>query len=207
MSALRPPPANLHERKLPLHSLRRREGALIRLAWTDPASHLPFRRDARYRFDAPDGSFGVVYAAFDLETAFVETLVRDKPGSPTGPAIILDYSELADRRVVMLDTHSAARPLRLVKLYEDGLAAVGTDNRISSDDDYPTTRHWAKALHDHPQAPDGLIYLSRYLGNRRSVVLFDRCSSELTIGSIMLLLRHPELGPLLDRYRIGLSRP
>jgi hypothetical protein len=204
MSSLPPPPANLHGRKLPLYSLRRRQAALVRLAWANPATHLPFRRDARYRFDAPDASFGVVYAALDLETAFVETIVRDRPGSPTGPAIMLDYAELADRRVVVLDTHAADRPLRLVKLYEDGLATIGTDNRISTADDYAATRPWAKALYDHPETPDGLIYLSRYLGNRRSVVLFERCRPQVALGSIKPLLRHPQLAMLLDRYRIGL---
>jgi hypothetical protein len=173
MSSLPPPPANLHGRKLPLYSLRRRQAALVRLAWENPATHLLFRRDARYRFDAPDASFGVVYAALDLETAFVETIVRDRPGSPTGPAIMLDYAELADRRVVVLDTHGATRP-------------------------------WAKALYDHLETPDGLIYLSRYLGNRRSVVLFELCRPQVALGSIKPLLRHPQLAMLLDRYRIGL---
>src|SRR5690606_22847901 len=107
-------------------------GALVRLAWADPSTHLPFRTDARYRFDAPDDSFGVVYAAFDLDTAFVETILRDKPQGATGPAVMLDEAELRDRSVITLDTHRAGRALRLVKLYDDGLVALRLDNRISS---------------------------------------------------------------------------
>lgn len=207
MSSLPSPPANLHERKLPLYALRRRKGALVRLAWNDPRSHLPFRTDARYRFDAPDGSFGVVYAAFDLDTAFVESVLRDKPARAKAGGVILDYGELRDRRVIALDTHAADRPLHLVKLYDDGLVALRTDNRISSVDAYDVTRAWAKALHDHPSAPDGLVYLSRYLGSRRSVVLFDRCRDQVAPGTVTLLVHHPGLPDLLDHFRLGISRP
>ena len=207
MSSLPAPPANLHDRQLPLYTLRRRPGALLRLAWKDPGSHLAFRASARFRFDSTDGSFGVTYAAFDLETSFVETILRDKPASPTGPTVMLDYVELRDRRVINLDTAGADRALHLVKLYDEGLAAVGTDNRLSSVNDYAATQRWAKVLHDHPRAPDGLIYMSRYLGARRSVVLFDRARDQVTVGSVTPLLSHPELPKLLDRYRVGIDRP
>ena len=207
MSRLKLPPKNLPDRDLPIYTLRRRRGALLRLAWADPASHLPFRRDARYRFDSPDGRFGVVYAAFDLDTAFVETLLRDKPASDAGPGVMLDYRDVRDRCVVTLDTDGTARPLHLVRLYGDGLAALGTDTGIFSVDDYDTTRTWAASLHAHPARPDGIVYLSRFLAPRRSVVLFDQSSDALRIGKVSPLLRHRELPRLLDRFHIGIMRP
>ncbi len=205
MSRLNPPPANLSDLKLKLYSVRRRAGALIRLAWPAPATHDGFRRSARYRFDAPAGEFGVLYAAFDLETSFVESVLRDTPANAKAAKITLDYAELEDRRVVVLDTDRAARPLRLIKLYRDGLVAARTDNRVASVDDYATTQLWARALHNHPQQPDGIVYLSRFLGPNKAVVLFDRCRDLFEIGSVTPLLAHPGLAKIMDEFELGVD--
>jgi hypothetical protein len=114
--------------------------SLVRLAWDDPSTHCRFTKKARYRFDAPDKSFGVLYAASDVATAFAETVVRDTPKrSGAGAAVVVDYKEIASRCVIALKTGADRRPLRLIKLYDEGLAAAQTDNQISSRDHYPTT--------------------------------------------------------------------
>jgi nicotinamidase-related amidase len=86
--------------------------ALVRMAWHDPASHCRCRRDAMYRFDARDRSFGVMYAAFDLASAFAETVLRDQPKHSAD--MILDYHELEARVVVELKGRMDSRPLRLL---------------------------------------------------------------------------------------------
>jgi hypothetical protein len=207
MSTLDPPPANLSALKLPMVSVRRRKGALVRLAWPDPATYGGFRSSAKYRFDAPDGSFGVLYAAFELETAFAESVLRDTPAHAKSLQVTLDYRDVADRQVVPLDTDAAARPLRLIKLYDRGLAAARTDNQIATVDDYAVTRRWAKALYEHPQQPDGIVYLSRFLAPHRSVVLFDRCRGLFDIGTVTPLLAHPGLGKILDTFELAIDRP
>jgi hypothetical protein len=203
MTALETPPDDFA--KLTLVTAEVAPASLLRIA---SAKHLladPFRRSAEYRFDSPDGSFGVLYAAFDLETAFVEAIVRAKPHPlPAGEPLLLDYATLSSRRVVTLAAGSSARSLRLAQLYGAGLAAAKTDNRIASVDDYPTTQRWSKAFHDHPQNFDGIVYMSRYLGDHRSVALFDRARDAVAFNTPLPLLHHPELVHLLDTYQVSL---
>jgi hypothetical protein len=207
MSQLDPPPEHLSELKLPIFAVRRRTGALVRLAWPDPGTHCGFRRDARYRFDAPDGAFGVLYAAFDLKTAFAETVLRDTPARTKAAKIRLDYAELEARRVVAIDTHAATRPLRLIKLYGDGLVAARTDNRIATLDEYSWTRAWAKALHAHPQQADGIVYLSRFMAPHKAVVLFDRSQPFMKVGTVTPLLLHKYLPKILDDLELSIDPP
>lgn len=57
---------------------------------------------------------------------------------PAGEEPLLTYEELARRRVVQLRSVTGGRALRLVKLYDEGLAAAKVDNRIATEDDYAT---------------------------------------------------------------------
>ena len=181
---------------------------LLRLAFRAKASLLGFRDTARYRFDAPAGEFGVLYAAFDLATAFAETVLRTAPQAiPAGEEPILSYEEIARRRVAQLAATPGGRSLRLVKLYDEGLAAAKVDNRIATDDDYATTRLWARAFYDHRLQPDGLVYLSRFMGARRSVVLFDRCAGLLRRGRVTPLVKHPDFPGVVRDFRLAISRP
>ena len=66
---LPPPPHGLAERKLPVREVA---GPLYRFhSEGHPALH--FGRTLLGRFDAPDGGFGVLYAATDVHAAFAET--------------------------------------------------------------------------------------------------------------------------------------
>jgi hypothetical protein len=181
---------------------------LLRLAYRAVRTHVRFRRDAQYRFDAPAGEFGVLYAAFDLATAFAESVLRTKPqDAATGEPPLLTYEELARRRVITLAGVRGAAPLRLVKLHDDGLVAARVDNRIATEDDYRVTQQWARAFHDHPAAPDGLLYQSRFLGSRQSVALFDRCEDRLRRARVVPLLRHADLPDVLERFELAVRRP
>lgn len=181
---------------------------LLRLAFRAVATQIPFRTSARYRFDAPAGQFGVLYAAFDLATAFSETVLRTTPQlTPAGQEPLLTYEELSRRRVVQLAAVAGTEPLRLIKLYDEGLAAAQTDNRIATDDDYATTRLWAQSLWSHPIKADGIVYLSRFMGGRRSVVLFDRCRSRIRRGRVLPLMSHAEFPALVEDFRLAITRP
>ena len=203
---LRGPPKAFDRTNLALIEVE--PSTLLRLASRARASHLGFRRSARYRFDAPAAEFGVLYAAFDLATAFAETVLRTVPQEiPAGEEPLLTYEELSRRRVVHLAPVARGRPLRLIKLYDEGLAAAKVDNRIATVDDYATTRIWAKAFWTHPIKADGVVYLSRFMGGRRSVVLFDRCASKIRRMGVMPLLRHPEFPELVQKFQLAVSRP
>ena len=183
-------------------------GVLVRVAWADPTHHLSFGRRARYRFDAPEGEFGTLYAAFDFTTAFVETVLRDSARhQPAGGLVILDYRALEQRRVIQLGAGAESRPICLIKLYDDGLAAAHTDNQIASRDHYPTTQRWSQAFHGHPVGADGIVYMSRYMGSTRSVVLFDRAKDAVSEMASTPLLAHPELPDVLERFEIGIDAP
>jgi len=180
MRALDPSPDDFA--KLTLVTTEVAPASLLRLASARHLSGDPFRRSALYRFDAPDESFGVFYAAFDLETAFVESVVRARAHPlPAGEPLLIDYLTLASRHVVTLAASSPARSLHLAQLYGAGLSAARTDNRIATVDDYGTTQRWAKAFYAHPENIDGIVYMSRYLGDHRSVVLFDRARDAIAL--------------------------
>jgi hypothetical protein len=204
MTGLSLPPAHLHALRLLIVEVEPR--MLIRIAWRASESHAAFRRESRSRFDAPDGTFGTLYAAFDLETAFVEAVLRERPADLKTSRIPLDFAEI-DARVVVNFPAESPRPLRLVQLYDEGLVAAHIDNRISTIDDYSITQHWATAFHDHPTQADGILYLSRFLGTRRSVALFDRCESLLAAAVVTPLIEHADLADVLDRFNIGINRP
>jgi RES domain len=87
MAGIQAPPRSFQ--LLPLIAETVEPATLVRMAWRDPASHCRFAREARYRFDSPDRSFGVMYAAFDLATAFAETVLRNK--SMHTDDVILDW--------------------------------------------------------------------------------------------------------------------
>jgi hypothetical protein len=206
MQRIPSPPA--HFEQLRLKTERLEPSRLLRLARTDPSTHLVFHHEARFRFDAPDRSFGVLYAAFDLKTCFVEAELRESPArTPAGDRLILDYQRLAARRVLTLKPGREARPLKLIKLYDEGLVAAHTDNRISTVDDYPRTQAWAQALHDHPVHADGVLYVSRFLGPRLSVALFSRAADAIAVATITPLLAHPDLPALISDLDLAIDRP
>jgi hypothetical protein len=202
MARIQAPPRNFHLLSLMVEDVD--PTALVRMAWRDPASHCRFGRKALYRFDSPDRSFGVMYAAFDLATAFAETVLRDQ--SKHSADVILDYHELEARVVVEFKRGADDRPLRLIKLYDEGLAAAYTDNQIAARDHYPTTQRWAEMFHAHSVAADGIVYMSRYMGARKSVVLFDRCHEAVAAGDVTPLLEHREFAGVVELFDLAIDR-
>ena len=203
MARIQAPPRNFHLLSLIVEDVE--PSTLVRMASRDPASHCRFRREARFRFDSPDRSFGVMYAAFDLATAFAETVLRDKPIRSVD--VILDHHDLESRSVITLKRGTDNRPLRLIKLYDEGLAAAHTDNQISERDHYPTTQRWAQIFHAHSITADGIVYMSRYLGACKSVALFDRCSAAVAAGDATPLLAHPEFASVVAMFDLAIDRP
>jgi hypothetical protein len=189
------PPKDLAARKIPLVRFR---DSLFR---THHISHTPiyFGNAARHRFDAPDGSYGVLYTGRDPYCAFIETF-----GRPAGSRIITTAA-LIERALTEMQ---AVRPLRLIDLTGSGsLVRLGADARLFSGA-YETSRLWSKALHDHPAHPDGLLYPSRLDPARQSVALFggrDVQFSELSrqswyaTGPQRLLLAR-----IVEHYRMDL---
>lgn len=182
------PPANLDREKLPL---TKRSIAWHRIFNTsnDP---IFFGRICKYRWDAPDGSFGVLYAAAKVEGAFVETCCWNTDSKDLSEAFVFA------RGVAIL---KPSRPLSLVDLTGKGKARLGVDGRLTSGDEYDLCRQWAKAFYNHPSRPDGILCRARHDQEQLCVAIFER--SKLTFkekGRILFADDHALLGRLLDRY-------
>ncbi len=206
MSELPPPASDFSALELRVEEVD--PAALLRLAWKKKSTHFTFRRSAEYRFDAPDRSFGVLYAAFDLRTVFVESVLREQPQQTAAASrISLAWDEIANRRVVPLRAGMKPRALKLIALHGPGLAAARADNRVSTVDDYAVTRLWAKACHSHPVRADGILYMSRFLGDSRSVALFNRARPAMQPGRAVPLMSYPGFAEVIDEFDVAIERP
>jgi hypothetical protein len=84
-----------------------------------------FGRTGRYRFDAPRGEYGVLYAGNDIVCAFVETF---------GHSLDIRTVTMEDVRLRGVVEITVSRSLRLVDLTGTGLARLGADNRLCAGD-------------------------------------------------------------------------
>jgi RES domain len=123
-----------------------------------------FGKSRLYRFDAPDGSYGVLYAGTDLSCAFIESLIKNPR------CRVVTTTALKTKAVAELHPE---RALRLIDLTSsESLMRIGADSRLFSAD-HAAARRWSKALHDHPILADGILYPSRLDPVRQSVALFS----------------------------------
>jgi hypothetical protein len=116
------------------------------------------------RFDAPGGEFGVLYAAADIEAAFVETVLRRN-------GRLIRREKVAARAWVEI---ALARPMRVARLHGDGLLWHGQDASISTASDYRESRALSLALHEDFPDLDGIAYRSRHDNDRMCYAFFDR---------------------------------
>jgi hypothetical protein len=171
----------------------------------DKSSHplLNFRATRSNRFDAPDSSYGTLYAAESLDVCFAETLLRgDLKNQPlVGGNTFIPETELQNRIVVILD---GSEPLRLAVLSGAPLKRLGGDASVSSVVPYDVPQQWSKAIHAHPEKVDGFIYKSRHLNDKEAVVLFDRADVKLKATQGPALLAHPDIGGIFDIFELAI---
>jgi len=188
------PPPDLHQREIPLIDI---DQAWFRIHRVD-RDPIHFGREAQWRFDSPDRSYGVVYLAVDEHAAFIETF-----GHVTGVNSVT-VSSLSGRHLARIDP---ARPLRLVDLVSSGgLARLGADARLCTGS-YQVSRRWSRALHDHPSRPDGIRYPCRHDPARSAGAVFDHVTGHLSahrLGSLLTIENGTLLGKILDHYGFGL---
>lgn len=137
-----------------------------------------FGKSGLNRFDDPRRSlsekrrFGTCYLGFTLECAFAETVLHDRVA--TKGAFRLPYSEL-DRWVVRFKGDL----LQLAVLTGTHLKRLGGEGSLSTTTPYDLPQQWALAVHGHPAAVDGFVYMSRHQNDQPAVVLFDRAKAKL----------------------------
>ena len=191
-----PPPADLVGRAPLIHVARAAE------VWfrshevsLDP---LFFGRSASHRWDAPDGSYGVLYLAADPFCAFMEAIGRGALRTRFVPAALLKARALSPVKLV--------RNLRLIDLVKSGgLTRLGAEGSLTSGAGYRNSQLWSEALASHPAKADGIYYRSRYDPQRFACALFERCAPALTIADAgSSWAAQPELlAQILDHYSFG----
>lgn len=158
------------------------------------------------RFNALDGSYGVLYLGFEPEVALIETFGSALVDAPPDLRIITS-STLSRRCLCAVTMDPASEPLRLVDLATGhGTSRLSADGRISTSKDREATRAWARALWIHPAQVHGIRYRACNDLDRLAAVIFDRTGDVFRSGCDQRnFLREPAtLAALLDQYAIGL---
>lgn len=184
------PPDDFSELHLPI---REACGPLFRLFPAIYDEPLHFGRGARNRFDAPDGSYGVLYAAEDVLGAFIETF-----GRRLGKNLITG-EELGRRLLTRIDL---SRPLELIDLVGAGQSKAGVDGRLFTGS-YSISQSYSLAIHGHPARPDGIRYPARQDTGQVSVALYGRArpSTQATVLGTLNHARNVEdLSRVLEHY-------
>lgn len=165
-------PDDFNERELPVAKFAADLWRIYRNKFDNP---LFFRTEPRFRFDAPQGNYGVCYCGCDEYVSFVETLGHS-------PAMnLVTWSTLNARSLVRISVRGL---LKLVDLTGEGLRNLGADSRLITGGDYEMSRQWSRAVHAHPEEMDGILYRSRTDPSRKSVALFERASERLDFKTV-----------------------
>jgi RES domain len=161
--------------------------------WFGPApGRLPI-----HRFDDPDGRFRVCYLATTVEVCFAETFLRNPP------VRILSLEDLGRRSIATVEVR---RELRLVPIQGPGLVRLGVTAELASGGDYGYSQLWSRALWEHPNKPDGILYRSRHDDSALCAAVFNRAKNSLAVIRDESLTKDTQqLARLLKRYGVVLT--
>lgn len=153
----------------------------------------PRRRVERNRF-------AVIYLGASLKVCFLEAFLRDRRNGAIGDLPIAE-AELRNRRHATVEATSA---LTLVDLRGDGPVRMGIPTDVLRGSRQTLARRWSVALHDHPLAPDGILYPSR-LNNETNIALYHRAIPKLRLVTNYPLIAAPGLAAVLDDLRVAIA--
>jgi hypothetical protein len=190
-----PPPGDLARRDPLIIEIS--EGTLLHRFYTATYEPVYFDRGRTGRFNAPDGSYGLLYAAMSPVGAFVETFLRE-PGRTLLPADLLARKSYIQLRVL--------RTLRLVKLGGPGLARVGaTAEVVHGGLPYDVPQAWSAALNGHASTPDGIAYTARHDDEASCCALFERAPIPLEEAQRQTHLDQDWFWTIAEPYGVGLA--
>ena len=151
-----------------------------------------FGKRNRNRFDDPNrritARFGTCYLGTSLAVAIAESVLHDI--LPDNGWFVVPKDVLAAHFVVRF----TGQPLRLADLTGAALKRLGGHAELTGTASYTKTKKWSVAVHAHPAAVDGFVYMSRHKNDEKAVVLFDRARDKLTMLSATPLLEHRDFG-------------
>jgi hypothetical protein len=177
------------------------EGTVVYRLYRADRDPLYFGRTGDNRFDAPDGSFGVLYAGEDEYCCFIETCGQ-VTGVPSVSGAYLDQRHIAEMKVM--------ESMSLIDLSASGgLARIGADGRLM-DGSHAVAQRWSAALRQHPTKPAGILYRARHDPAKVAFAIYE-CPPDVFQISSRGSLRDPGnvklLGAILDHYKFGLIDP
>lgn len=153
----------------------------------------------KYRFDAPDGGYGVCCLGLSEEAAFVEGVLHRAI-----PRRMISERTLSARAISVVHIQE---DIRAVRLYGRYLIGNGATAAVVHGDDYTgLSQPWSAAIHNHTAGADGILYTAKHDDSVMALALFDRAAHKIAAGA-----RHPLSGSdlrtlrLLDRYEVGLE--
>jgi hypothetical protein len=189
------PPSDLDKRTPPAVRLRR--NTILHRFFTAAYDPVYFDRSQEGRLNAPDGTYGVLYAAKTVHGAFAETFLRN-PGRTLLP------TDLLARKAYV--TIQVQRQLKLVRLAGPGLARIGaTAQVVHGGKPYDSPQAWSKALHRHPGNFDGIAYYARHDDEALCYAIFDRAAGALREASRKTGLDQDWFWDIADTYGVGLA--
>lgn len=160
--------------------------ALVRISRYD-SGEPHFGRTGGNRFDDPERQYGTCYFGLSLALAMAETLLHDAVA--VRGRFLVHPDSIASRFVIAF----SGRPLTLADLTGASLKRLGGNAALSGNASYRLPQKWSQAIHGHPDAVDGFVYMSRHLNTERAVVLFDRAGAQLRMAGATLLAAHSGL--------------
>lgn len=190
------PPADLANRSPEIITLA--QGAIIERFFPIGFDPIYFDRSDKGRLNAPDGSYGVLYAAAQLRGAFAETFLR------VSGRTLLPLDLIRQKARVRLEV---ARELVLVKLAGYGLGRLGaTAEVVHGGLPYDVPQAWSKALRAHPMKPDGIAYYARHDDEALCYALFESESVCVVEDSRDTdILDRDWFWQLADLYHVGIA--
>lgn len=149
------------------------------------------------RFNAPDGSYGVLYTAKRPYGAFAETFLRTSG------------RRMVDRGLMARKGFATLRVLRRVALVAfDGprLAALGATAAVSHcDPPYGNSQAWSAALRSHPAGADGIAYSSRHDPSEVCYAIFEHRDDPVAEIDRDVGLDADWFWRLADHYEVGIA--
>lgn len=189
------PPADLAGRTPLMATLP--EGTELHRFYPAGLEPIYFDKSLGGRLNAPDGRYGVLYAAAKPEGAFAETFLRTPGKTLLAPELI------AAKAQALLKT---LRPLTFVQLHGPGLARLGATAEVTHGGlPYDAPQAWSAALHDHPLQADGIAYTARHDDAEVCYAIFERAAAAITLEAQEEDLDHDGFYLLAEHYGVGLA--
>ncbi|RWI22073.1 RES family NAD+ phosphorylase [Mesorhizobium sp.] len=189
------PPADL-DRRLP-ELVKLPAGQEVHRFFTAKWEPIFFDRSTEGRFNAPNASYGVLYAAKEINGAFAETFLRT-PGRT-----LIDTDLLQRKAYVRIIVQ---RDLKLIRLAGPGLARLGATAEVAHGGlPYDVPQAWSTALAGHPIGADGIAYHARHDDVEVCYALFERSADAIAKAAREIDLDQDWFWRVAERYRVGLA--